>query len=106
HFEQGRFAAARRPHHGEKLAAAEVEIDRPQRLQLAPVGAGEDLGDVAQGDVGGHALVYFTMALMSSGRKRVSMILSQSTSPWMAPTMRCTSIMRFIPSRWICPVPQ
>jgi hypothetical protein len=55
HFQQGRLAAARGPHHGEEFAAAKVEVDRAQSLQLAAIGPAEDLGDLAQGDMGGHA---------------------------------------------------
>ena len=43
--------------------------------------------------------------LMSSGRNRVSMILERSISPLIAPTIFCTSTMRFMPSRWNCPLP-
>ena len=44
--------------------------------------------------------------LMSSGRKRVSIIFARSISPLIAPTMLCTSTIRFMPSRWIWPEPQ
>jgi hypothetical protein len=52
-----------------------------------------------------RAVSYFTF-LRSSGRNRVSMILDRSMSPVSAPTLFCTSMMRFIPSRWISPSPQ
>jgi hypothetical protein len=38
-------------------------------------------------------------ARISSGRKRVSIIFEISMSPLIAPTIFCTSTMRFMPSR-------
>ena len=43
---------------------------------------------------------------MSSGRNCVSIIFARSISPLIAPTLRCTSMIRFMPSRWIWPFPQ
>ena len=100
------------PDDGEELALAQLEIDRPERVQPRRRRRGrEDLGDAAQRDMCcRHALIpgdaSFFGVLMSSGRNCVSIILARSTSPVIAPTIFCTSIMRFMPSRWIWPVPQ
>ena len=39
-LEQGRLAAARRPDHGEELALAQVEIERPERVDTGTAGGG------------------------------------------------------------------
>ena len=108
---QSRLAAARRPDDREKFALLEIEIERSQRVDRFPSFAcREDLGDTAYG-YDGHAALPLRLAgyfgvLMSSGRKRVSIIFARSMSPLIAPTIFCTSTMRFMPSRWNCPLPQ
>src|SRR5580700_8475134 len=43
HFEERRLAAARRPDHGEELALAQVQIDRPERVDRRLIaGAGKN----------------------------------------------------------------
>ena len=108
---------------------AQIEIDRPERVQFSGRGR-KHLGDAAQRDVClrhtqtfGLSMIlsenpfplfgimlpqpacYFGV-LRSSGRKLVSIILARSKSPVIAPTIFCTSIMRFMPSRWNWPGPQ
>ena len=105
-LEQRRLAAARRADHHEELAAHQVEIDRPERLDFGlRRGRRKDARDAAQRDVSlGHG--YCVFRLRSSGRKLSSMILLQSGSFLSAPTSFCARIISFIALRLTSPAPQ
>ena len=83
-----------------------VEVDRPERLDLAlRRGRRKDARDAAQRDVDlRHG--YWVFRLRSSGRKLSSMILLQSGSSLSAPTSFCARIISFIAFRLISPAPQ
>ena len=109
-LQQSRLAAARRPDDREKFALLEIEIERSQRVdRFPPLLAGKTLVtprmDTTDTRLPLRFAGYFGV-LMSSGRKRVSIIFARSMSPLIAPTIFCTSTMRFMPSRWNCPLPQ
>ena len=103
-LEQRRLAAAGRPDDGEELALADEEIDRPERVHRLPSRAGgKALADAFQRNMGrGHparAARYSTDFFRSSGRNSVVIILVTSISPVSAPTLFCTSMIRFMPDR-------
>ena len=58
HVEQGRFAAARRPHDRDELAVGDVEVDAVERGRLDRVGA-VGLGEASHGQ---HECVPFLLA--------------------------------------------
>ena len=106
-LQQGGLAAAGRADHGEELALAQLEVERPDRVHgitRAP-GPLEDLVDALQRDVNGSCVAHFTY-FASAGRYWVSTIFSASMSPEMAPTIFCTSMAFFSPSMWMAPLPQ
>src|SRR5262249_24030130 len=105
-LKQRRFPAAGGTDYGEKFPLCDFHIDRSEGVHGFPADTrGKYFRHPAQCHMcRGHAIIlrraasYFTF-LRSSGRNRVSMILDKSISPVSAPTLFCTSMMRFIPSR-------
>ena len=86
-------------------AAHQIEVDRPERLDLGLLlGRRKDARDAAQRDVDAHG--YWVLRLRSSGRKLSSMILLQSGSVFSAPTIFCARIISFMAFRLISPALQ
>src|SRR6185503_16310816 len=83
-LQQGGLAAAGRADHGEELAAPELQVDGPERVDrgAAPAGGRENLLGRPQGDLRGRNVPHFS-AFRSSGRNCVSTMEAASTSPVM-----------------------
>ena len=114
HVEQRRLPATRRADNGEKFAASEREVERPERLDIRACAASFIYAcDRQEDDMritalrARHCGAHFVgLLLRSAGRNDSSISLDQSTSPLTAPTNFCARIMLFIVSSFRSPGPQ
>jgi hypothetical protein len=110
-LEQRRLAAARRADDREEFAAAQRQVDRAERMDVAHVaGRREDARDAPDDDQAAvfHAAGFraYFFDFRSSGRKLSSTNFDQSMSPLTAPTSFCARIMLSMPAYSILPGPQ